>query len=213
MRPIRVIATIHTIGPREKPSRFEELFLPHLDAAYNLARWLCGNGEDAEDVVQEAYARALKFFSSFRDGEPRAWLLAIVRNTYYSEWRRRRGVSSVEFDEELHAIDSENPPPTMGMVSANPEAQLSRMQDARLLARALEALAPEFREPLVLREIEDLSYKEIAAVLGVPIGTVMSRLSRARRMLLASFRKLGGELEYSTADTVIADRDSNRGRP
>ncbi len=208
-----MIATIRTIGPEEKSSRFEDLFLPHLDAAYNLARWLCGNGEDAEDVVQEAFARALKFFSSFRDGDPRAWLLAIVRNTYYSEWRRRRGVSSVQFDEELHVIDSENPPPTMGRVTANPEAQLSRMQDARLLDRALEALAPEFREPLVLREIEDLSYKEIAAVLGVPIGTVMSRLSRARRMLLASFRELGGEMEYSPADAVIARRDSNRGCP
>ena len=188
MRRRRLVAVIAAI-------RFEELFLPHLDAAYNLARWLCGNDDDAEDIVQESYMRALKFFASFRGEEPRAWLLAIVRNTYYSEWRKRRGISSVSFDEELHIIDSDEPPPTMGVISANPAALLARKQDAQLLDRALEALAPEFREPLILRELEDLSYKEIAEVLGVPIGTVMSRLSRARRMLLVSFRKLGGERE------------------
>ena len=195
-----MIATIHE-ARRSNPSRFEDLFLPHLDAAYNLARWLCGNDDDAEDIVQESFMRALKFFGSFRDGEPRSWLLAIVRNTFYSEWRKRRGISSVSFDEELHVIDSDAPPPTMGMISANPAALLSRKQDARLLDRALEALAPEFREPLILRELEDLSYKEIAEVLGVPIGTVMSRLSRARRMLLASFQKVGGEREGATGIT------------
>ncbi len=145
--------------------------------------------------MQESYTRALTFFASFRGDEPRAWLLAIVRNTYYSEWRKRRGMSSVSFDEELHILDSDAPPPTMGAIAANPAAVLSATQDARLLDRALEALAPEFREPLILHELEDLSYKEIAAVLGVPIGTVMSRLSRARRMLLKTFRELGGERE------------------
>jgi RNA polymerase sigma factor (sigma-70 family) len=174
---------------------FQELFLPHLDAAYNLARWLSGNHEDAEDIVQEAYMRALKFFGSFRDGDPRSWLLAIVRNTFYSEWRRRRSHQDVPFDEAVHVIDSDEPPPTMGSIDANPAAALSRLQDSRLLNKALEELPAEFREIVILRELEDLSYKEIAQVLGVPIGTVMSRLSRGRRMLLASFTKLGGERE------------------
>jgi len=193
--------------------RFEELFLPHMDAAYNLARWLCGDNEDAEDIVQEAYVRALRFSSSFRDGEPRAWLLAIVRNTYYTEYRRRRGAMSVPFDEDLHAIDSANPPPTMGAIAADPEGTLSRMQDARLLQRALEGIAPEFREALVLREVEDLSYKDMASVLGVPIGTVMSRLSRARRMLLARFESLGGEREYARESSVIYFEGANGGAP
>jgi RNA polymerase sigma-70 factor (ECF subfamily) len=193
--------------------RFEALFLPHMDAAYNLARWLCGNNEDAEDIVQEAYMRALRFSSSFRDGEPRAWLLAIVRNTYYTEYRKRRACASIPFDEEMHAIDSENPPPTMGAIAADPEGTLSRMQDAHLLQRALDKIAPEFREALVLREVEDLSYKEMASVLGVPIGTVMSRLSRARRMLLVRFESLGGEREYARESSVIYFEDANGGAP
>src|SRR5947207_3390579 len=135
-----------------------------MDAAYNLARWLCRSNEDAEDIVQEAYVRALRFSSTFRDGEPRAWLLAIVRNTYYTEYRRRRGAVSIPFDEDVHVIDSANPPPTMGAIAADPEGAFSRMQDARLLQRALEEIAPEFREALVLREVEDLSYKEMASV-------------------------------------------------
>lgn len=184
-----------------------------MDAAYNLARWLCGNAEDAEDIVQEAYLRALRFSSGFRDGEPRAWLLTIVRNTYYSEYRKRRGMPSVSYDEELHAIDSDDPPPTMGAVAADPEAILSRMEDARLLQRALEDLAPNFREALVLREIEDLSYKEMAAVLEVPIGTVMSRLARARRLLLDRFKAIGGEREYARVSNVISFEDANGGAP
>jgi RNA polymerase sigma-70 factor (ECF subfamily) len=208
-----VIAPFRKSSSSEGTSRFEALFLPHMDAAYNLARWLCGNSEDAEDVVQEAYTRAFRFFASFRDGEPRAWLLAIVRNTYYSEYRKRRESPSVPFDEELHAIDGDRPPPTMGMIAANPEATLSGMQDARLLQRALEELAPEFREPLVLREIEDLSYKEMASVLDIPMGTVMSRLSRARRMLLARFTALGGEREYRPGNSVLSFKGANDGAP
>jgi RNA polymerase sigma-70 factor (ECF subfamily) len=136
-----------------------------------------------------------------------------VRNTYYTEYRRRRSAVSVSFDEDLHVIDSANPPPTMGAIAADPEGTLSRMQDARLLQRALEQIAPEFREALVLREMEELSYKEMASVLGVPIGTVMSRLSRARRTLLARFESLGGEREYARESSVIYFEDANGGAP
>jgi RNA polymerase sigma-70 factor, ECF subfamily len=155
-------------------SRFEQAVLPHLDAAYNLARWLTRSDQDAEDVVQTACLRALQFFDGFHGGNARAWLLAIVRNTFYS-WlqQQNRGHELTPFDEEEH------PAPA----GADPEAQLLRQADGRLLRQGFEALPLPFREAIVLREIEGLSYKEIAAVAGIPIGTVMSRLARARRQL------------------------------
>jgi RNA polymerase sigma-70 factor, ECF subfamily len=163
--------------------RFEAVVLPHLDAAYTLARYLTRNDQDAQDVVQDAYLRALKYFSGFRGGSVaeadggvgRAWLLAIVRNTAYT-WRRRHRADALatEFDEELHS-DS--------MAEHHPAAALERDTARESLHRALDRLGPEFREVIVLRELEGLSYKEIGDVTGVPIGTVMSRLSRARRRL------------------------------
>lgn len=152
-----------------------ELLLPHLDSAYNLARWLVRNGEDAEDVVQEAYLRAFKYSVGFRGGNARAWLLTIVRNTSYWWLRRTRSCEPVvQFDEERHSNGSE---------MSNPEELLLRKADGQLLEKALNELPVQFREILVLRELEGLAYKEIAEVMGMPMGTVMSTLSRARHRL------------------------------
>ncbi|HEV7402227.1 MAG TPA: sigma-70 family RNA polymerase sigma factor [Chthoniobacteraceae bacterium] len=156
-------------------ANFDRTILPHLDAAYNLARWLIGDERDAEDVTQEACLRAFKFFSGFRGGDARAWLLTIVRRSAWT-WLRsnRRHEEAVEFDEELHGgVDD----------SSNPEAALTRAGDVDAVRQALATLPAIFREVLVLREIEGCAYKEIADIAGVPIGTVMSRLTRARRQL------------------------------
>jgi RNA polymerase sigma-70 factor (ECF subfamily) len=172
-------------------ARFQQLALPHMDAAYNLARWLTGDNQEGEDVAQEAFLRAFKFFDSFRGGDARTWLLAIVRNVFYTEYRRTRSCgTSTEFDEEMHSLGDGESPSAMGRSDLNPESILSRSDDIRLLDQALQALPVEYREALVLREIEDLSYKEIANTLEVPIGTVMSRLARARRLMLDSFKRL-----------------------
>ncbi len=154
---------------------YEEAVLPHLDAAYNLARWLTRNERDAEDVVQEAYLRALKHFSSFKGGDARPWLLTIVRNTYYT-WiqRHRLEGSASSFEEEANAQISDAP---------DPEMLLLRETDKQLLRRALQKLPREFLEVIVLREFEELSYQQIAEVVQIPLGTVMSRLARARRRL------------------------------
>ena len=160
--------------------------LPHLDAAFNYARWLTRNAPDAEDVVQDAYVRAFRFFPSFRGDDARAWLLAIVRNTCYGRFRRRGEREALPFDERVH--DQADPAP-------DPEARALAHATAEEVRCALDRLPADFREVLVLREIEGLSYKEIAAVLSVPIGTVMSRLSRARERLLdvmAPGRTIGG---------------------
>lgn len=162
----------------DKTARFEQTLLPHLDAAFNLARWLTGNQHDAEDVVQEAYLRALTFFDSFRGGDGRAWLLAIVRNTCYTWLRKNRPAPSEElFEEERH-----------GAEPASAEAVLLGQIDRDRLHQAIGELPPEYREVLVLREMEDLSYKQIASITGVPLGTVMSRLARARKRLGMMFR-------------------------
>jgi RNA polymerase sigma-70 factor (ECF subfamily) len=153
--------------------RFEQLVLPHVDAAFNLARWLLRRREDAEEVAQEALLRACRFFRGFHGGDARAWMLQIVRNTCYSWLEKNRPRElMVEFDEELH------PQPV-----ATPESIAIADEDRERLSRALETLPPRFREVLVLRELEGCSYKEIAAITSIPIGTVMSSLSRARRQL------------------------------
>ena len=153
---------------------FNEAVLPHLDTAYNLARWLTRNDQDAEDVVQEASLRAFKYWKGFSGRDCRAWLLAIVRNTYYS-WVRQRSVQpEVTADGEIDEIDDGVP---------NPENVLLQNADRALLRAALEDLPVEFREAIVLREMEGLSYKEIADIAAVPIGTIMSRLARARKRL------------------------------
>jgi RNA polymerase sigma-70 factor (ECF subfamily) len=162
---------------RNRLARFEKAVLPHLGAAYNLARWLTGNDHDAEDVVQEAYLRALTFFDSFRGGQGRPWLLAVVRNTAYT-WlkQHRRGEPALSLDEAVHAACDD----------LNPEKLLLQKATGEVLRSALEELPLEFREAVVLRELEGLSYKEIARVAGVPLGTVMSRLTRGRARLQQS---------------------------
>jgi len=153
--------------------RYERLVLPHLDAAYNLARWLVRGRDDAQDVAQEAMLRSYRFFSTFQGGDARAWLLQIVRNTCYTWLKRNRPEEDVtEFNEESHVPSA----PT-------PEQLAMAGNDRERLSRALETLSPRYREIIVLRELEGCSYKEISAIASIPIGSVMSALSRARRQL------------------------------
>jgi len=155
--------------------RFEQAVLPHLDAAYNLARWLTHNEQDAEDIVQEAYLRAFKFFHSFHGTDARPWLLTIVRNTYYTWIQQKRAHEPIAYlDEEIEQAGSD---------ALNPEELVLQSMNHDLLREALEQLPVEFREVIILRELEGLSYKEIAAIIAVPLGTVMSRLARARKRL------------------------------
>jgi len=163
----------------EQSKRFEEAVVRHLDAAYNLARWLVKNGSDAEDLVQEAYLRAWKGFFAFRGGDARCWLLAIVRNTCYTWLRECRRYEPVEFDEAVHSDEVQ---------TADPERLLAQQATRRTVENALEELPAEFREVIVLRELEGLSYKEIGEIAGVPMGTVMSRLARARTRLQLRLR-------------------------
>ncbi|HXA77622.1 MAG TPA: sigma-70 family RNA polymerase sigma factor [Candidatus Acidoferrales bacterium] len=154
---------------------FEQAVLPHLDAAYNLARWLVRNPHDAEDVVQEAFLRAVRFFGGYQEGNARAWLLRIVRNTAYSFLEKKRPVElAEEFDETIHSG---------GSVERDAETVLLQSVESNILQEALEDLPVGFREALILRELEGLSYKEIAEVMDVPIGTVMSSLARGRTQL------------------------------
>jgi len=163
------------VQEQDKLARFEQSIMPHMDAAHNLARWLSRNDSDAQDIVQEAYLRAFKFFGGFRGGNSRAWLLRIVRNAFYDWVKQNRREETVEpFDEELHdTIDH----------TEGPDALLLEKADYELLHKAIAELPLEFREILVLRELEGLSYKEISEVAEVPLGTVMSRLARGREHL------------------------------
>ena len=159
---------------RNEIAAFNETVLPHLGAAYNLARWLARNDQDAEDIVQEASLRAFKYWKGFSGRDCRSWLLAIVRNTFYS-WLRQRSVEpELTADGEMDDIEESVP---------NPEAVLLQTADREMLKRALDDLPVEYREAIVLREMEGLSYKEIADITAVPIGTVMSRLARSRQRL------------------------------
>lgn len=158
-----------------RPRVFEETVLPHLDAAFNYARWLTRNDADAEDVVQDACVRAMRFFSSLRDDDARAWLFTIVRNAWYSRVSRKANVA-----EGTRLNDEQDQRPDNAL---DPEERLLQQHTVALVRAALEQLPVDFREVIVLREIEGLSYKEIAEVAGVPIGTVMSRLARARERL------------------------------
>jgi RNA polymerase sigma-70 factor, ECF subfamily len=166
-----------SLPDQSKVDRFEEIALPHLGAAYNLARWLVHNEHDAEDIVQEAYLRAFKFFSGYYGGDSRTWLLTIVRNTCYTWLQQNRSLRLADPIEDK--LDE------LGMDFSDPETLLMQNVDSEIVRQALQELPVEFREVVVLREMEDLSYKEIANVVDIPIGTVMSRLKRGRKRLHA----------------------------
>jgi RNA polymerase sigma-70 factor (ECF subfamily) len=160
------------VGTARKQALFEQTVMPHLNAAYNLARWLTRNPDDAEDLVQEAFLRAFRAFGTFEGKDGRAWLLAVVRNTCFT-WLKKKGeLTAVEFDEQVHGAADEN-------------AETVLLNEAALgsLHGCLEGLPLEFREVIILRELEELSYKEISDIARVPIGTVMSRLARGRKRL------------------------------
>jgi len=178
---------------------FEQTVLPHLDAAYNLARWLTRDERDAEDVVQEAFLRALRHYRTFKGGDARPWLLAIVRNTYYT-WRKHNRLPQEEtvLDEDKHPLADDD---------SDPEVLLLRESDRQLLRSALQRLPKEFLEVIVLREFEELSYKEIAEVIQVPCGTVMSRLARARKRLVQAVH--GVTRECAPASRVADDNRAN----
>jgi RNA polymerase sigma-70 factor (ECF subfamily) len=163
-----------TMDPARKLALFEQTVIPHLNAAYNLARWLTRNGHDAEDLVQESYLRAFRSFDAFQGTDGRAWLLAVVRNTCFTWLRKKGGQPTVEFDEQMHSEAGESSDAESILLN---QAALGSLQDC------LEALPLEFREVIVLRELEELSYKEISDIARVPIGTVMSRLARGRKRL------------------------------
>ena len=166
------------MSDNEQRAQFERLVMPHLDAAYNLARWLAGNDHDAEDIAQEACVRAFRFVGGCRNSDGRAWLLTIVRNTAYSWLKKNRSQPLVSIDDdECGEIEDQSS-----------SGGLSHIPDKDVLRAALEALPLQFREVLVLRELEGFSYKEIAEVAEVPVGTVMSRLARARRQLQSTLK-------------------------
>ena len=168
-----------------EPGGFEQVFMPHLDAAYNLARWLLRNDHDAEDAVQEAFLRAYKAFPRFRGGEGKAWLMTIVRNVCFTMMKRAGSRGTEEpFDEEVHQESAQ----------AEMREAFRQKANAETLQAALEKLPEEYREIIVLHDLEGLAYKEIAAVIGVPIGTVMSRLSRARGRLRAEITTSNPEM-------------------
>ena len=171
------------MAEESKAQRFESQMLPHLDAAWNLARWLTRSDRDAEDVVQEAFLRALRFFDGFHGAQGRPWLLAIVRHTAYSWMEKNRDGTVPLADDGSHD----------GVEEAGPEVLAMRGDDRQRVNAALRRLPSEFREVIVLRELEDMSYREIAQVAGIPIGTVMSRLARGRKLLHGYL--VGGERE------------------
>jgi RNA polymerase sigma-70 factor (ECF subfamily) len=174
------------LAANEQLRTFEAAVLPHLDAAFNLARWLTRNDHDAEDLVQESYLRAYKFFGGFHGGDARAWLLAVVRNVCYTWLKKKqdRGATT-SFDEEVHSGEGE---------TYNPEKLVLQHADRQLLREVLEELPVEYREVIVLRELEGCSYKNIAVIADIPLGTVMSRLTRARKRLEEHLvRRMGKE--------------------
>jgi RNA polymerase sigma-70 factor, ECF subfamily len=184
---------------QKRLATFEQAVLPHLDAAYNLARWLTRNERDAEDVVQEAFLRALRFFAGFRGGDARVWLMSIVRNTCYTWLRVNRPLqNAAEFDESFFPPYSH---------ARNPEEVVLENDNGTLLRKALEKLPHNLREVLVLRELDGMSYNEIANITGTPVGTVMSSLSRGRDRL----RQALAGLMKGTA--VASKRGTSKGHP
>jgi RNA polymerase sigma factor (sigma-70 family) len=184
--PMRLVATgtQDSLSGLDDNARFRSVVMPHIDEAYRLAHWLTSNRTDAEDVVQDASLRAFRAIREFAGGNPRAWLLSIVRNTAYS-WLRKNRPATVVTVEDLAAVELEQSNPS-DPNSDTPEAALIAKVDTEQLRAAIAALPSPFRETLVLRDVEGLDYREIAEATEVPIGTVMSRLARARRRLIST---------------------------
>jgi len=177
------------LSEEAKRERFERLVLPHVDAAFSLARWLARNEAQAEEAVQEAFLRAFRFFGGLRGDNARPWLLGIVRNCCYTLLERERAASmSAEFDDDAFGEDVVAAGAVLSF-PGNPETIAIESADRELVQRCVRALPDEYREALVLRELHDCSYKEIAAIAGIPIGTVMSRLARGRRLLQQALRE------------------------
>jgi RNA polymerase sigma-70 factor (ECF subfamily) len=186
------IVTSNRTDESAQEQRFRQAALPHLDAVYTLARYLLREPADAEDAVQECYLRALRHFDTFRGDDIKPWLLAILRNVCHVEFRRRTRV--VLYDANAEAENPEGTIPMWQKVQESPESALEQKSDARTMQELVAALPESFREVIVLREVEDLSYRQISEVLDVPVGTVMSRLARARATLRAAWvRTLPGE--------------------
>jgi len=175
----------------------------YLDAAYNLARWLMRNQTDAEDAVQEAYLRAIRHFPTFRGGDGRAWLLAIVRNTCYDRLKQRgASAQTTDFDEAVHSC---------GQQTSNPETGLLQAERSELLRKSMAELPAEYREVLVLRELEQFSYREIADIASIPLGTVMSRLSRARQQLQQTLLASRESIEVGLGSHAMHRRGAGAG--
>jgi RNA polymerase sigma factor (sigma-70 family) len=191
VRPDRGETIGQAVDEKDKRKLFDEVFLPHLVQAYRLARWLTGNGADAEDVVQEASLRAFRGIAGFGGINARAWSLTVVRNTAYS-WLLKNRPASVVFTEDLDRAEQERieRPAAEGEGALSPEGLLLANAEAAEVRGTIAALPAPFREVIVLRELHELNYRDIAEITNVPIGTVMSRLSRARRMLIAALRKI-----------------------
>jgi RNA polymerase sigma-70 factor (ECF subfamily) len=178
----------------DRARRFQHIALPHLNAAHNLARWLTKNDFDAEDIVQEAYLRAFKYFDSFGGNNARAWLLSIVRRTCYDWLRKNRMLVTTSLADDAEPEQTGEAAINFAdqQAAANPETALLQRRDVELLNRLIEELPPDYRAVLILREMEDLSYREIAQIVAIPIGTVMSRLARARGLLLKNWKRQQG---------------------
>ncbi|KGM35672.1 sigma-70 family RNA polymerase sigma factor [Inquilinus limosus] len=179
-------------GTKDAATRFRETVLPYLDDAYTLARYLTRSAADADDLVQEAFARALRYFDGFSGGDPRPWLLAILRNCFYAWLRARRAQQGEPLPDPEEAAAEATADP-WGQTPEDPEAALIRIDEAAVVRALVEALPEPFREVLVLREMNDLSYQQIAEVTEVPIGTVMSRLARARLLVKRAWLARQGE--------------------
>lgn len=176
-----------SVQAQDRVERFEALVMPHVDSAYNLARWMTRNASDAEDIAQEALLRAFRFFETFRGDDARVWVLTIVRNTYFTWIRRQMPLqNSAEFDEGIHTDVEE---------AVTPESALLKQSRSEEVRHAIAELPPEYREVILMRELEQLSYKEIAAITRSPLGTVMSRISRARSLLRNRMRSQAAEVQ------------------
>ncbi len=187
-----VIPLDYPVNDEARIAHFQEIALPYLDDAYNLARWLTRDPQDAEDVVQEAYLRALRYFDNFRGENPRGWVLMIVRNTFYTWISANRSKDTRSLNESHRDSGEEDISELSDPDQDTPETALAKKDDAALMRALIEQLPPHYREALVLREMNELSYQQISEMTATPIGTVMSRLSRARHLLGAAWKKHNG---------------------